>query len=479
MKRAGAGLLLLLLSSAAAHAQEKKNERVLRKEVTVTATLGQVWRAWTTEAGMAEFFAPKSKIELQPGGAYELYMGTEAPAGLRGSEGCKVLAYAPNSMLSFSWNAPPAIPEIRKIMPPQTYVVLLFDQLPGNRVKVTLTELGWGEGPEWDKAYVYFDRAWALVLNNLKKHFDEVAAPAPPDPNPLAPFARLVGSDWIAKNMRVTYEWGLGKRSIRSHSFITGGGKDQLTYESFYAWHPQKKAIVAHAYGGSGFEFEGTTMARADGLETVFVANGAEKVTNYRETFTYPDEDSYHWTLYRKDGDAWKQVIDATFRRVGKPVIPEGARTWTDGNVTVIAADAPAKSATFVMTVPASLEAVWRMLATSEGMRSVFPTLQPNFELKPGGTYEIFSGAGNKVMSFVPRAMLAVTGSAPPQFPNVRKGGTWGVYRFEPLGEKSTRVTLTTLGWRPGEKEWDEAFDYFLKNNPIFLNMLHKQVTGG
>jgi hypothetical protein len=28
--------------------------------------------------------------------------------------------------------------------------------------------LGWGTGDEWNKLYVYFDKAWHYVLDNLK-----------------------------------------------------------------------------------------------------------------------------------------------------------------------------------------------------------------------------------------------------------------------------------------------------------------------
>ena len=39
--------------------------------------------------------------------------------------------------------------------------------------RVTLHHTGWGEGGEWDPAYLYFDRSWGTVRANLKKRFEQ------------------------------------------------------------------------------------------------------------------------------------------------------------------------------------------------------------------------------------------------------------------------------------------------------------------
>ena len=42
----------------------------------------------------------------------------------------------------------------------------------GDGTKVSLTQVGWGDGGEWDQAFDYFAKAWPRVLGNLKKRFD-------------------------------------------------------------------------------------------------------------------------------------------------------------------------------------------------------------------------------------------------------------------------------------------------------------------
>jgi len=112
--------------------------RVIQKEVIVPASLAEVWNAWTTVRGVASFFAPKAKLELAIGGTYEMYFDPDAPPGSQGSEGCKVLSYLPQQMLSFDWNAPPQFPNVRK---ERTRLVILLVELGERRVKVKLTHL--------------------------------------------------------------------------------------------------------------------------------------------------------------------------------------------------------------------------------------------------------------------------------------------------------------------------------------------------
>ncbi len=144
------------------------NSRAVRKDVVVTAPLAEVWRSWTTSEGIKGFLGVNSKIELDIGGAFELYFAGDAPEGQRGGETCKVLSYLPQRMLSFSWNAPPDFGHLRG---KHTWVVIEFEELDRGRVKVHLTHLGWGEGESWNKLYDYFDSAWGSLLGALEARF--------------------------------------------------------------------------------------------------------------------------------------------------------------------------------------------------------------------------------------------------------------------------------------------------------------------
>lgn len=188
---------------------------------------------------------------------------------------------------------------------------------------------------------------------------------------------------------------------------------------------------------------------------------------------------------------AWSFVLDLLKKNAGslaKPKViptPEKAkdesaartREWADDDVKVRARTGPEKRQDFEVELPASVPVVWHALATADGMKHVFGTEGAEIELRPGGKYGTWPGAPNKVMSYLPDEMLSTSGSAPEQFPNVRKGGTWSAYFLKPIGKNKTQLRLVTLGWRDGDKEWDEAYEYFLKNNAIYLNQLKKRLA--
>ena len=164
--RAFAMLAALLLAATAAHAAE----RAIDKTVEVNASVDDVWDAWTTRAGIVSFFAPDAKIEPRVGGAFEVYIDPEAPPGSRGADDMRFMALQPKRMLSFTWNAPPHLPEARA---QRTLVILRLQPVGDKQTRVTLHHVGWGDGGEWDQAYAYFDKAWGGLLANLRKRFDQ------------------------------------------------------------------------------------------------------------------------------------------------------------------------------------------------------------------------------------------------------------------------------------------------------------------
>lgn len=149
------------------------SERRIVKEATVDLPVAEVWRLWTTGEGMAEWWAEHNKIELRIGGAFELYMLPDAPEGLRGSDGCRVLSFLPERMLSFTWNSPPNQSHTR---PRHTHVVVEFEEIDDAGTRVRLNHLGWPEegwqehAAEWQETYDYFEGAWGQVVRLLEEY---------------------------------------------------------------------------------------------------------------------------------------------------------------------------------------------------------------------------------------------------------------------------------------------------------------------
>lgn len=130
--------------------------RVIHHEVIVPRARAQAWKQWTTVEGL-RFLVKDAQVDLRPGGLY-------------GGEGCRILSFLPERMLSFSWNAPPELARTRK---QYTWVVVGFEDAEKG-TRVTLDHLGWpAQGlvveQQWAETYKHFERAWGEVMKQLAK----------------------------------------------------------------------------------------------------------------------------------------------------------------------------------------------------------------------------------------------------------------------------------------------------------------------
>jgi uncharacterized protein YndB with AHSA1/START domain len=144
-------------------------ERAIDKEIVVTAPIEAVWQAWTSKAGIESFFAPEAQVDARVGGDFHIHIDPLAQPGMKGADDMRFMALQKPTMLSFDWNAPPRLAEIRR---QRTFVVVRLADVDGKTTRVHLHHTGWGDGGEWDQTYTYFDRAWGNVLGNLKKRFE-------------------------------------------------------------------------------------------------------------------------------------------------------------------------------------------------------------------------------------------------------------------------------------------------------------------
>jgi hypothetical protein len=71
---------------------------------------------------------------------------------------------------AFTWNTEPRTKTLHAAGL-TTIVSLHFSELDSHRTRVDFTDVGWGEGTEWDESYQAFDRDWDVVLGRLKIRF--------------------------------------------------------------------------------------------------------------------------------------------------------------------------------------------------------------------------------------------------------------------------------------------------------------------
>lgn len=149
-------------------AKPPPSSRRIKIIASVPAPIEQVWDLWTTPEGVTRFFGPAvGSFGTDNGEPYEVLVNPDDPEGSRGNEGGTLITVDPPKRLSFTWNAPPEIPELREAEE-RTRVSLQLKRKGPNDTLVTLTQTGFGQGDAWDRDLAYFEGAWPIVLSRLE-----------------------------------------------------------------------------------------------------------------------------------------------------------------------------------------------------------------------------------------------------------------------------------------------------------------------
>lgn len=139
------------------------------------------------------------------------------------------------------------------------------------------------------------------------------------------------------------------------------------------------------------------------------------------------------------------------------------------------------------VVVNATLDQAWEAWTTREGIVSFFaPDAQ--VEARPGGPFHIYMDPGGapgmkgaddmRVLAVQPKKMLSFDWNAPPHLAEARQQRTVVIVRFEPLTEKTTRVSLYHVGWGDGG-QWDQTYAYFDRAWSGVLGNLQKRFDTG
>jgi uncharacterized protein YndB with AHSA1/START domain len=135
--------------------------KALRFEVTVPASVDQVWTAFTTKDGLATWLWPDVRIDLRPGGDW-LALFKDSTAG------GTIVSVTAKRRLVIAAMAPEKFPTVRR---ERTTATFDFASVTAGSTRVTLMQTGWKTGPEWDAAYDYLAAGDAELLAQLHQRF--------------------------------------------------------------------------------------------------------------------------------------------------------------------------------------------------------------------------------------------------------------------------------------------------------------------
>ncbi len=141
--------------------------KALKFEVLIPGKLDDVWTAFTTGAGLNTWLWKDCTVDLREGGGWLVHY----PGGATG--GGTIVSFQPARRIVIHAMAPEKFPEVRSVGTTAT-----FDfEAVGDKTRVSLTQIGWKQGKEWDEAYEYLAGGNAQLLGQLNYRFTKGPIP--------------------------------------------------------------------------------------------------------------------------------------------------------------------------------------------------------------------------------------------------------------------------------------------------------------
>ncbi|MFL5242568.1 MAG: hypothetical protein ACJ8FY_10710 [Gemmataceae bacterium] len=158
----------------------------------------------------------------------------------------------------------------------------------------------------------------ALVMGGADK---------PAGTDPLASLERFIGhwtvdgkwSDGNELHARAVYEWGVGKKIITAKTFVKDKDKEYQRYESIFAWHPKKKSLYEITFSFEGAISEAIIDNKdKDTLLIGYTPFDKDQPATIRQSLHFKDNDTFTWIVLLKDGETWKKIMEADWKRQAK-----------------------------------------------------------------------------------------------------------------------------------------------------------------
>ncbi len=487
---------LCTVAPDASASQSPTSNRRVEASALVSASVYDMWWAWTTREGLASFFAQDAALDLRVSGKWELYMAKSAPVGARGTEGCRLLAFVPYEMLCFEWSSPPSVPELRDAGE-LTRVMVRLEEIAPQRTLVTVTQLGFGAGEAWDRSVEYFERAWPHVLDRLQEVFAARSA-ALRQPSPVVSIKRTqdgavtvrshdgVPDRWQAFEVDLTAAvedvWQVLATPAGMKRFMGNRGEPEIELKpggQYAIWPGALNRVIAHVPGRmlavTGSAPEAYPAVRKGDTWGVYILapNGSGGTRLRLFSMGWRDQDDEWKKAYDYFLDANAVYLNSLHRHFGGTTPAAGEGRVIEWRCDV---DAPAAD-------------VWALFTTKDGIESwMAPVCEVDFRV--GGTirtnYDKAAGIGgpgtivHHILAYEPGRMYAGRFEAPANAPAAKVvEEAWGVTYVEPLGPRRTRVRLVNCGWGEGPT-WAEAEQFFTWGNRVTLyGLIRRLATPG
>lgn len=131
-------------------------ERVLRLEIVTPIAKEEAWKLFSTEKGLKKWIAPVVSLDFRVGGEIVTNYDTSKSAGDPGSVRLPIINYLDGELITLKVNLNSSFTDKVRQEDRNLQEVIQLVDLGGGKTRIISSMLGWGSGPEWDKAYEFF-----------------------------------------------------------------------------------------------------------------------------------------------------------------------------------------------------------------------------------------------------------------------------------------------------------------------------------
>ncbi len=178
MKKLIAALIFTTITSLV-HSQGVKNtsytnqsgEKVLRLELTLPLNSTDSWKLFTTDEKLQKWIAPLAHIELKAGGY--ILTNYDKSKKLSDSSSIKlpILSFIDNEFLVLKVILNGNFVKSVRDSDGNLQEVIQFIKIDDKHTKIVSSMTGWGNGPDWDKAYNFFVKGNEWTYLELLKNY--------------------------------------------------------------------------------------------------------------------------------------------------------------------------------------------------------------------------------------------------------------------------------------------------------------------
>jgi uncharacterized protein YndB with AHSA1/START domain len=146
---------------------DQTGARLLQDTVRIRAPTAAVWRALTDQAAYRAWAAPVSFVDFRIGGAIEVAFDRKGKPGDPANLKQQITAYVPGRLIAFR-NLPSTVGPPGFAVYPKLAIVMELKPVGDGETEVALSQVGYGQGADFDALYGFFKSHNPQYLADLK-----------------------------------------------------------------------------------------------------------------------------------------------------------------------------------------------------------------------------------------------------------------------------------------------------------------------